>query len=168
MNTLIAIGHIIGCITVVLSISAVAALLTIRFQNKTADKAFYEVCLQAGIPIEKAEEPDNANHILKVQLDKFSPDYFQNRLSDFIGVLVTVLVITQTIVLLGVTGVVIWNTITDSLSNAKWIWTLLPLQLAFILLNLLIYVMTSLLTGRTPGQAKSVRSALLQYAQQNL
>jgi Flp pilus assembly protein TadB len=165
MEVFIAIAHLFGGVLAAFVMSIALALLQLRHQNKTADRALREICVKQGIPFENVEEPKHAERIMKIQLEKFSADHFQNRLSDLIGTLALLFNVVQLMLLTVVAGYIFWVTATEMLSNAPLIWVLLPLQIAFLLVNLLIYVTCRLITGRSPGQARSVRKGLMRYAE---
>ena len=165
MEILVAVAHLFGGALVAFSVSVAVALFQLRRQNKTADKALREICVKEGIPFERLEEPEHADQILKIQLERFSAEHFRNRLSDLIGILALTFNVVQLAALTIFAGYILWITFTETLTNAPLIWLLLPLQLAFLLANTLIYLTCKLVTGRAPGQARSVRKGLMEYAE---
>jgi len=159
MTNLSAIAHIVGAI-VALGASGLVFLLIGEWEMKKIRKQVAEEASMAlGVPIEDLDDPKYAPQLLKLSVEKFSPELFKNRFSDLCGTIRTLWVWLANIVQLGYLAIVVWFTITESNDSAVYAWFVLGIYLFFLSVVIVFNYFCKLLTGRWPGEAKAARKA---------
>ncbi len=163
MSALIAIGHIVGALIVLVAFG-VGVLMLAGWENERNQKgALEEMSLALGIPV---GELDNAEHQAKVvqfAAARFSSELFRNRLSDLCGWVHTGWGWLGTLLQVGVLLGAIWYTLTDDLSNSVHAWWIIPIALFFWISSVSFALICKLLTGRFPGQARQARKMLAKF-----
>lgn len=163
MSTLIAIGHIIGALIVLVAFGIGVSLLAAWENERNQKAALEEMSLALGIPVADLDNAQHQARVIQFAGARFSTELFRNRLSDLCGWaqigwswLGTLL---QAIVLLGV----IWYTLKDDLSNSVHAWWIVAIGLFFWIASVAFALMCRLLTGRFPGQARGARKMLAKF-----
>lgn len=166
MITLIAIGHIVGVLIVLLILSVLARMLA-EWEIERNDKvALQEIFLNLGISSDELDKPKHVEKLIEFSAARFNSELFRNRLSDLCGWIQKgwgwLSLCTQICVLLAV----IWYTITDDSSNSIHAWWIVAISLFFFISSIFFGLTCKLLTGRFPGQARQARKALAQVVAQ--
>lgn len=161
MSAIVAIGHILGAIVVLVAFGIGILMLAAWENDRNQKAAIQELSLDLGIPV---EDIDNAEHQEKIILffaERFSSEHFRNRLSDLCGSIQTCWGwmgnLLQAAILIGI----IWYTLVDDPSNSMYAWTIVGIAFFFWISSVVFGFTCKLLTGRYPGQAKHVRKNLI-------
>ena len=160
MSALIAIGHIVGAIIVLVAFGMGILILSGWEIERNQKSALQEASLVLGIAIGDLDNAEHHEKIVQFAASRFSSELFRNRLSDLCGWIQTgwgwLGNFLQAVVLLGV----IWYTVTNDLSNSVHAWWVVAVAFFFWIFSVLCAFACKLLTGRFPGQARQARKLL--------
>ena len=158
---IIAALHITGTIIVLFLIFLIAGILfQVKWGYKRLDTILELAAFENGVRLEDMFNRDHNTQICGYLYTKYSPDKFANRISDMFRPILILIdyvsYIMQTAVILMTT----WFTLTDDLETAKFAWLAVLVALIFIIIHRLIFWLCYLITGRTAGEAQSMRNLI--------
>ncbi|HGT2643467.1 TPA: tetratricopeptide repeat protein [Legionella pneumophila] len=160
MNLLIAIGHIIGAVFLLL-LFEFAILRLSAYQSKKKQKLLLiEISSSLGVEIDDLNQKELSPKITDFIVERFSNEVFRNRLSDFLGSILTIWQGLGILLYILVFTYVIWSTLTEDFSYAIYAWLVIPIAIFFGFISFLCGWLCWFITGRYPGQAKKVREQL--------
>lgn len=160
MSALIAIGHIIGAVVVLVAFG-IGTLMFAGWESERNQKmALQEASLALGIPIDDFDNAEHQERITQFAAKRYSSELLRNRLSDFCGWIQTGWGWISNLLQVGILLGVIWYTVTDDLSNGVYAWSIIGVALIFWLFSVIFGYACKLLTGRFPGQARQARKLL--------
>ena len=140
MEILIGIGHITGSIIIYLIFGYVLMLINIWEQEKTTRQTAQEVSVTSGINISATDlnKEEYVPTLMKFYTEKFNPELFKNRMSDFFGIIITLwgwqAILVQALILV----IVLWYTVTDNINNAIYAWLIVGFSVLSWFVNIFI------------------------------
>lgn len=157
MQTLLAIGHIVGAFIALETFGLVlVTFLNFRVAHYQK-KSLQRISFTLSLPVDEIDNEENSAKVLKYFVDRYDPDLLRNRLSDLCGSLQMVWKWIGYLLQYGFLIGVSWFTFTESLANAVNAWFVL-LAAVFVFISTWVFGMVCLLlTGRGPGEAKRER-----------
>jgi hypothetical protein len=165
MQTLFAILHILGAVLTTILLGVGLNMVISGIQERRTKLGIAEIALSLGIPVTELEDPTNFQRLAAYSYSKFNSELFRNRISDFIGQILKAWswfgISLQIILLI----LVIYGTVTSSLSSAPYAWLIVLLELLFPAIGLVVGLLSRILTGRDPGQASRARDFLSKAAE---
>lgn len=161
MSTLIALLHIGGALLALIAISLCALMLDAWMNEHLRRSALIEASLALGVPASELDRPDIQTQLQTFAANKFSSELFQNRLSDFCGLIQAAWAWLGTLAQICVLLFVGWYAITSDLSISVYAWWVIAVGLFFWVSSMLFALICKLLTGRLPGQARRARKILV-------
>lgn len=160
MSALIAVGHIVGAVVVLVAFGIGAVLLAGWESERNQKTALQEASLALGIRIDDLDKAQHQERIIQFAAERYSSELLRNRLSDLCGWIQTgwhwISNLLQAGILLGV----IWYAVTEDLSNGVYAWLIIGVALFFWVFSVAFGYACQLLTGRFPGQARQSRKSL--------
>jgi hypothetical protein len=166
MNTITAIGHIVGALIVLVAFGIGVLMLAGWESERNRKTAIEEMSLALGISASDLENAEHQAAVVQFAATRFSSELLRNRLSDLCGWVQTgwgwLSLLLQVGVLLGV----VWYTITDNASNSVHAWWIVAVSFFFWISSVMFALTCKLLTGRFPGQARQARKMLAEVIQQ--
>lgn len=166
MSIIIAIGHIVGAIIVLVAVGFGIIMIAGWENERNHKSALSEMSLSLGIPINELDNAEHHSKVIHYLATRFSSELLRNRLSDLSGSIQKgwrwLGILLQAGIFLGV----IWFTITDDLSNSIHAWWIIAVELFFWISAVLFAQVCKLLTGRFPGQAGRGRKMLADAIEQ--
>lgn len=160
MSALIAIGHIIGAVVVLVAFGIGTLILAGWESERNQKMALQEASLALGIPIDDFDNVEHQERIIQFAAERYSSELLRNRLSDLCGWIQTGWGWISNLLQVGILLGVIWYTVTDDLSNGVYAWSIIGVALFFWLFSVIFGYACKLLTGRFPGQARQARKLL--------
>ena len=160
MAVLIAIGHIIGVLIVLVALSIGTVMLVGWEGARNHKSALQEASLALGIPIDDIDNAEYEDRIIQFGAERYTSELLRNRLSDLCGSIQTGWGWLGNLIQVGILLVVIWYTVTDDLSNAAYAWSIIGVTFFFWFFSVIFGYACKLLTGRFPGQARQARKLL--------
>lgn len=160
---LIAILHIVGAILGTVSLW-VFVLFVSSWEIRRNNRAVMEdMSIRLGVAVEDLADESLSPRIVELTSERFSNDRFSNRFSDLCGSVRTIWDWLGSLFQVGVLIGVVWNTFTESLSNAIHAWWIVAIGVFFWIAGVLFALACRLLTGRYPGQAKKARKGIAEF-----
>lgn len=160
MSALIAIGHIIGAIIVLVLFGVGTLMLAGWERGRNQKAAVQEASLALGIPVNNIDNAEHKEKIIQFAAERFSSELLRNRLSDLCGWIQTGWGWISNLLQVGILLGVIWYTVTDDLSNGVYAWSVIGVALFFWVVSVVFGYACKLLTGRFPGQARQARKSV--------
>lgn len=160
MSALIAIGHIIGAIVVLVAFGIGTLMLAGWESERNQQTALQEASLALGIPIDDFGNAEHQERIIQFAAERCSSELLRNRLSDLCGWIQTGWGWMSNLLQVGILLGVIWYTLTDDLSNGVYAWSIIGVAIFFWISSIIFGYACKLLTGRFPGQARQARKLL--------
>ncbi len=167
MEILIASANIIGSVVILGLFGFVVILFSAWELTKNQKQALEEASLALAIRVEDLDKEEHLQKLLKYFSEKFSPELFRNRFSDFCGFIRSAWVWLSNIVQAVILIAVLWYTITDDTQNAVYAWSIVGVAIFSFLVSIIFSLTCKLLTGRYPGQAKVARKVVAEWAENN-
>jgi hypothetical protein len=164
METIIAIGHIVGSIVVLTLVGFASVLIGAWESERNQKHLLEEASIQLGITVEDFNKEEIAPRIIKFASDRYSTELLRNRLSDLCGSIRTGWGWLGVLLQVAILGGVAWYTFADSLGTAVYAWAIVVIALVFWVVSIAFSFVVRLLTGRYPGQAKQARKAIASFA----
>ena len=153
----IALGHFAIAIGIFAALEIGHLWVLMRLDKKTSAQRADEMRNRIDLPWIEENYPEIERQLSRAEGDLYSKELFRNRLADLIGTLLFILNVFRSLLVFGILIYAIWDTVAAGLSNAVWIWWVLPVQITFILSSLSIVWLCKLLTGRLPNEPKQSR-----------
>ena len=153
----IALGHFVIAIGVFAALEIGHLWVLMQLDKKTSAQRADEMRNRVDLPWIEENYPEIERQLSRAEGDLYSKELFRNRLADLIGTLLFILNVFRSLLVFGILIYAIWDTVAAGLSNAVWIWWVLPVQITFILSSLSIVWLCKLLTGRLPNEPKQSR-----------
>lgn len=154
-----ALSHIAGALIAWVALSAFFLFAAAAIFRRNAKIELAAVALQLRTSLDDlASDPAYEPATKTALLERNSPDLLRNRLSDFAGLAVTLLGWVVFVAQLSALGAIIYVSIDNkSLSEVPSIWMIPFLTVLYAFCTLVTSILSNLLTGRLPGQAKRTR-----------
>tara|TARA_R110001583_G_scaffold49116_1_gene153861 strand:- start:33065 stop:33565 length:501 start_codon:yes stop_codon:yes gene_type:complete len=150
--------HIFGTIVTLFFIFLISGFLfQVKWGYKRLDEILELAAIEKGIRTEDMFKKEHNSEMCGYLYEKYSSDRFVNRLSDMFRPILLTIDYIGYIVQCGVVVMITWIAFTDGLEIAKLAWLAVPIALFFIIIHRAIFWMCYLLTGRSAGEAKSMR-----------
>jgi hypothetical protein len=162
MLALIAIGHIVGAVVVLVAFGISTLMLAGWESERNQKTALQEASLALGIPVDHFDNTEHQETIIQFAAERYSSELLRNRLSDLCGWIQTGWGWASNLLQVGVLLGVIWYAVTDDLSNGVYAWLIIGIALFFWISSVIFGYACKLLTGRFPGQARQARKLLAQ------
>ena len=162
MLLLIAIGHILGSIVVMVLLWLFVMQITAWEVQRTKKRKSEEIALSLGITIDELNDEAIAPRIFQYASERYSNELLRNRLSDFVGTIIAAWGWLGFIAQLCTLAGVIWNSINNGADNAVFAWSVVGIGVIFMLTSVFVSLGCRLLTGRYPCEAKQTRKALVE------
>jgi hypothetical protein len=163
---MIAVLHILGALVSLLAISTPLFFLGFWIDQRNAERGLQDATVDLGRPLSEFDSPEFAPELLRYLGAKYSDDLIKNRLSDFLGSVLTAFNWLLVLIQLVVVGSVAWYSFTENQTYAVYAWFVLLIPVFGLIISLCVSVLCKLVTGRFPGQAKQARKILAERINQ--
>lgn len=160
---LIAILHIVGAILGTVALWMFVLFVSSWEMRRNNRAVMEDMSIRLGVAVEDLADESLSPRIIELTSERFSNDRFSNRFSDLCGSVRTIWDWLGSLFQIGVLIGVVWNTFTESLSNAIQAWWIVAIGLFFWIAGVLFALACRLLTGRYPGQAKKARKGIAEF-----
>lgn len=160
MGTIVAILHIGGALLAAMVLAFAILVVGAWLQNVATSRGSEEAALKLGVEKEDLTSPSNLPSLIQYSTSKYSHELFRNRISDFLGVLLTIWNWLGLILEVTVLGWAIWATIFDSTELAIFAWLAPSIALFFWLTAMLVTSCCKIILGRYPGEAMQARKGM--------
>ncbi len=161
METLIAILHIGGAVIATMALGTTLFFIGAWMQGRSTKHDLEEASLSLGVPVNVLDDSSLLPKLIQYSSSKFSSDLLRNRISDFLGILTTIWNWLGLILEIGLLAWIVWITLSQSLDNAIYAWSIVGVALFFSLVSSVLIFFCKVLTGRYPGQARQARKVLV-------
>jgi len=162
MEVLFALLHIAGAAIATIVIGIGLNFAWKAFASRVEREAVEDAALALGVPASVISDEANRARLVQYSSSKFSSDLFRNRLSDSLEAVFKVWSWTAIAVQMVVALLVLYKTFFVDLSNAPYIWFIVPIELLSPAVGAVTNLLCRLFTGRYIGQARRARAALAQ------
>jgi hypothetical protein len=156
---LTAIAHIFGTIGAVLALDVVFLAVSAWETGRLEKARVAEVSIYLGLPVGEINDERHTEKLMRFSAERFSSELFQNRLSDFFGLIHSgwgwCSNASQVCVFVGV--------VLCSLSDASFAvhsWWVVVIKFTHFFTTITSALLCRLLTGRYPGEAHQARKQL--------
>jgi hypothetical protein len=160
MDILIAIAHIGGTAIALVTFGVAENVLMTRADAQRNSRELEQYMIANGVSMAELRRRQFSTQVIQLLSARYSSELLRNRLSDLCGVLRTtwewIRVLTIGLAFL----VVVWYTITQSLTFARFAWFTVALAVFFWVSHGAVTLVCKLATGRYPGEARSARAAV--------
>jgi hypothetical protein len=162
MDTLVAVGHIVGAFFAIEAWTFVTVTFAAWGSERRKKEALQEIALALAIPVGELDHKENSAKVIQYLTKKYSPELLRNRLSDFCSSLQALWKWLTFALQYGTLIAVAWWTATDSLAVSAKAWLALAIAILLYLPTLILGWACILATGRGPGDARNTRERLSQ------
>lgn len=159
---LVAIGHIVGAAIAYCLVSAGLMLCGTWLRERHKQDLFVEAAFTLDVSVHDLRDPDECldRAFVRYLRARYASELLPNRLSDFLGPLVTLWGWIVSLVQIGIFVGAAWSVLSGDLPMAAIAWAAPVVQIAGSLVTLCASGLCKLITGRYAGEAKRMRKAL--------
>lgn len=157
MQTLIAIGHIVGALVALEAFGLGLVMLSNSRVEHYQKKSLQVISFTLSIPVDEIDSEENSAKVLKYFVDRYNPDLLRNRLSDLCGSLQMLWKWIGYLLQYGLLIGVAWLTLAESLAYSVNAWFVLLVAVFVFISTWTFGWVCVLVTGRGPGEAKRER-----------
>lgn len=157
---MIAVLHLVGALLSMLILSTALYLVGAWIDRSNAERVLQDASITLARPLAQLETPEFNPEIIRYFAAKYTDDLMQNRLSDFLGLLLAafnwLVLLVETVVFVAIA----WFSFTDNQGNAVYAWIVPAIAVASFAIAMCIIALCKLMTGRFPGEARRARRGL--------
>ena len=159
MSILSAAGHIVGALSAVTVLHALFFAISRKVAARRAASELESIGAEMGIPPGELMNSEHDAAIRGAAMVRYSSELFRNRLSDVVGLMLTVAGWLSVVVQLGIPAGTAWYCWLNERIDLVALWLMPLAYLLYLLLVSIVSAACLVLTGRMPGQAKMTRRA---------
>lgn len=159
MSLLSAAGHLVGALSAVTVLHALFFVTARKVADRRAVSELESIGAQIGIPPDELMNSEHDAAIRGAAMVRYSSELFRNRLSDVVGLMLTVAGWLSAAVQLGITAGTAWYCWQNEAIDLMALWLMPLAYLLYLLFVATVSAVCLVITGRMPGQAKMTRRA---------
>lgn len=161
MHAFIATVNIVGALIVVSLLGMLWAIVAGWINRREKDAIERDMSLDLDLKMGAPPNDETVSMTRKWMAERYSSELFRNRFSDVCGWIRLAWDSLTGLVILAIFATVLWETVTSDAADAKAVWLVVPVWAALAAPSLAFSMTCKFITGRYPGQARSVRKELM-------
>lgn len=161
MESTIAIGHIAGSVVTLVLMDLLFARAAAWVNGRVEKRSTRQLAFALAVSIDALQREEMAEPILQHRLKVYSDRLLRNRVSDLCGVLNSIWSCIGCATLGVIFFTVLFNAIAGNFEVAGKAWWMIPAQLFFWSVGIVLALGCRQITGRYPGEARQWRRSLL-------